>query len=225
MEIMTCAARLCLLHSSSRRPTMKTDLKQKPKYLLTITVGLNQRQNIDRMVKKFSEDFQLLLFHYDGRTSEWDEFEWSKSAIHVSARRQTKWWYAKRFLHPDVVAAYEYIFIWDEDLGVEHFNGEKYIELVKKHGLEISQPGLEPNNGLTWQMTKWRGDREVHKFTEEKPGWCSDPHVPPCAADPVKIPWGNYGAEYIVESSGVFTTTNKASTHIKEKMIHSCNNA
>ncbi|KAJ0097891.1 hypothetical protein Patl1_27692 [Pistacia atlantica] len=57
-----------------------------------------------------------------------------------------------------------------------------YIELVKKHGLEISQPGLEPNNGLIWQMTKWRGDREVHKFTEEKPGCCSDPHVPPCAA-------------------------------------------
>ena len=36
-------------------------------------------------------------------------------------------WYAKRFLHPDVVAAYDYIFIWDEDLGVEHFNGDKYI--------------------------------------------------------------------------------------------------
>lgn len=99
----------------------------------------------------------------------------------------------------------------------------RYIQLVKKHGLEISQPGLEPNNGLTWQMTKRRGDREVHKYslslpplrawaclvvylsarlvnsssafkfysfssalmnrdTEEKPGWCSDPHLPPCAA-------------------------------------------
>ncbi|KAG2308452.1 hypothetical protein Bca52824_028200 [Brassica carinata] len=91
-------------------------------------------------------------------------------------------WYAKRFLHPDVVSAYEYIFIWDEDLGVEHFNGDKYIELVKKHGLEISQPGLEPNNGLTWEMTKRRGDREVHKDTKEKAGWCSDPHLPPCAA-------------------------------------------
>ncbi|KAK3205980.1 hypothetical protein Dsin_020026 [Dipteronia sinensis] len=158
------------------------DLKKKPKYLLTITVGYNQRLNIDAMVKKFSEDFQILLFHYDGRTSEWEEFEWSKNAIHVSARRQTKWWYAKRFLHPDVVAAYEYILIWDEDLGLEHYNGEKYMQLVKKHGLEISQPGLEPNNGLTWQMTKRRGDREVHKFTEEKPGWCSDPHLPPCAA-------------------------------------------
>lgn len=94
------------------------------------------------------------------------------------------------------MAAYEYIFIWDEDLGVEHFNADKYItlfahelflsvssklgmgipvkltsyalysryiNLVKKHGLEISQPGLEPNNGLTWQMTKRRGDKEVHK--------------------------------------------------------------
>lgn len=41
----------------------------------------------------------------------------------------------------------------------------RYIKLVRKHGLEISQPGLEPNKGLTWQMTKRRGDREVHKYT------------------------------------------------------------
>ena len=39
----------------------------------------------------------------------------------------------------------------------------RYIKLVRKHGLEISQPGLEPNKGLTWQMTMRRGDGEVHK--------------------------------------------------------------
>ncbi|KAG5015576.1 hypothetical protein JHK85_021712 [Glycine max] len=133
-------------------------------------------------LEQFSENFTIVLFHYDGHTTEWDEFEWSKRAIHVSVRKQTKWWYAKRFLHPDIVAPYDYIFIWDEDLGVEHFNAEEYLKLVKKHGLEISQPGLEPNKGLTWQMTKRRGDREVHKETEEKPGWCADPHLPPCAA-------------------------------------------
>jgi hypothetical protein len=38
----------------------------------------------------------------------------------------TSRWYAKRFLHPDIVSAYEYIFIWDEDLGVEHFDAEEY---------------------------------------------------------------------------------------------------
>ncbi|KAF8040756.1 hypothetical protein BT93_B2859 [Corymbia citriodora subsp. variegata] len=158
------------------------DLTIKPRYLVTFTVGYNQQKNIDAAVKKFSENFTILLFHYDGRTTEWDEYEWSKRAIHVSVRKQTKWWYAKRFLHPDIVAPYDYIFIWDEDLGVDHFDAEEYIKLVRKHGLEISQPGLEPNKGLTWQMTKRRGDREVHKKTEEKPGWCTSPNLPPCAA-------------------------------------------
>ncbi|KAK4785397.1 hypothetical protein SAY86_002086 [Trapa natans] len=158
------------------------DLKIRPKYLVTFTVGYKQRKNINAAVKKFSDDFTIVLFHYDGQTTEWDEFEWSRTAIHISVPKQTKWWYAKRFLHPDIVASYDYIFIWDEDLGVEHFNAEQYLRLVKKHGLEISQPGLEPNSGLTWQMTKRRGDSEVHKDAEEKHGWCNDPHLPPCAA-------------------------------------------
>jgi len=39
----------------------------------------------------------------------------------------------------------------------------RYIELVKKHGLEISQPGLEPNDKMAWRMTERRADSEVHK--------------------------------------------------------------
>ncbi|KAJ0082986.1 hypothetical protein Patl1_11194 [Pistacia atlantica] len=37
--------------------------------------------------------------------------------------------------------------------------------------------------------------------------------------DLAEIPWGDYGAEYIVESSGVFTTTDKASAHIKDQYL------
>ena len=33
--------------------------------------------------------------------------------------------------------------------------------------------------------------------------------------DPVNIAWGSVGADYVVESTGVFTTTEKASTHFK----------
>ncbi len=35
-------------------------------------------------------------------------------------------WYAKRFMHPDIVEQYNYIFLWDEDLGVENFNASRY---------------------------------------------------------------------------------------------------
>ncbi|CAB4307406.1 unnamed protein product [Prunus armeniaca] len=33
--------------------------------------------------------------------------------------------------------------------------------------------------------------------------------------DPAEIPWGDYGVEYVVESSGIFTTVEKASLHKK----------
>ncbi|KAL8138083.1 hypothetical protein V2J09_004084 [Rumex salicifolius] len=161
----------------------RDDYRDPPKYLVTFTVGYNQRNNIDAAVKKFSDNFTIVLFHYDGRVSEWDEFEWSKKAIHISAAKQTKWWYAKRFLHPDVVAPYDYVFMWDEDLGVEHFDAEEYIKMIKKHGLEISQPGLEPSPWVAYELTKRNRDplAQVHKEAKEKPGKCTDPKLPPCA--------------------------------------------
>nr|GEZ41129.1 uncharacterized protein [Tanacetum cinerariifolium] len=33
--------------------------------------------------------------------------------------------YAKCFLHPDILAPYDYIFIWDDDLGSDDFEDEK----------------------------------------------------------------------------------------------------
>ncbi len=42
-------------------------------------------------------------------------------------------WYAKRFLHPDIMEPYEYIFIWDEDLDVTHFDAEKYVLTPSPH--------------------------------------------------------------------------------------------
>ncbi|KAL5975784.1 Glyceraldehyde-3-phosphate dehydrogenase gapcp2, chloroplastic [Asimina triloba] len=37
----------------------------------------------------------------------------------------------------------------------------------------------------------------------------------PLVKDPAEIPWGDFGADYVVESSGVFTTVDRASTHLK----------
>uniref|UniRef100_A0A9I9CZ92 Uncharacterized protein n=1 Tax=Cucumis melo TaxID=3656 RepID=A0A9I9CZ92_CUCME len=114
------------------------DLTTKPQYLVAFTVGYNQRYNIDRAVRKFSDNFVILLFHYDGRTSEWDEFEWSKRAIHTLD--------------------------WIILMQTSEFATLRIDKLVRKYGLEISQPGLQPSKGLTWRMTRRRDGSEVHKM-------------------------------------------------------------
>ncbi|GAB2216790.1 hypothetical protein Drorol1_Dr00024569 [Drosera rotundifolia] len=88
--------------------------------LLAMAVGLNQKLLVNEMVTKFLESgFPVMLFHYDGIVDEWKQYGWNDHVIHVSALNQTKWWFAKRFLHPNIVDAYDYVFLWDEDLGVE----------------------------------------------------------------------------------------------------------
>ncbi|XP_040372952.1 uncharacterized protein LOC112194366 [Rosa chinensis] len=94
--------------------------------LLAIAAGIKQKHSVDDIVQKFlPENFTIILFHYDGNVKGWWDLEWSNQAIHIVAHNQTKWWFAKRFPHPDVVSIYDYIFLWDEDLGVEDFNPQQ----------------------------------------------------------------------------------------------------
>ncbi|KAI3448373.1 hypothetical protein Pfo_005038 [Paulownia fortunei] len=153
--------------------------------LLAIAVGINQKRLVNQIVKKFlANDFVVMLFHYDGVVDKWHDLEWSNRVIHVSARNQTKWWFAKRFLHPDIVAEYEYIFLWDEDLGVQNFHPGRYISIVKEEGLEISQPALDPSKSevhhpITVRRRRSRVHRRYYKF--KGGGRCDDNSTaPPC---------------------------------------------
>lgn len=143
------------------RPLWGTPVKKKSNVkLLAMAVGLKQKESVDKIVRKFiRHNFVLMLFHYDGNVDDWRDLEWSTRALHVVAAHQTKWWFAKRFLHPDIVSQYSYIFLWDEDLGVENFNVLRYLNVIKREGLEISQPALDPDKS------------EVHhKLTERQKG-------------------------------------------------------
>ncbi|KAJ6828748.1 uncharacterized protein M6B38_360880 [Iris pallida] len=133
--------------------------------LIAITVGIKQKTSVDAIVKKFlQENFTVLLFHYDGNVNGWHDLQWSGNVIHIAANDQTKWWFAKRFLHPDVVSAYDYIFLWDEDLGVDNFDPGRYLRIMKSAGLEISQPALDPKlSEIHHQITARRKKGKVHR--------------------------------------------------------------
>ncbi|XP_057471975.1 uncharacterized protein LOC130760615 isoform X1 [Actinidia eriantha] len=153
--------------------------------LLAIPAGIKQKSNVDAIVRKFlSENFTIILFHYDGNVDGWWDVEWSKKAIHIVAENQTKWWFAKRFLHPAVVSIYDYIFLWDEDLGVEKFHPGRYLKIVESEGLEISQPALDPNStGIHHRITIRLRTNKLHRRVWEARGStkCSDDsEEPPC---------------------------------------------
>ncbi|OEL27107.1 hypothetical protein BAE44_0011873, partial [Dichanthelium oligosanthes] len=117
--------------------------KQNDQFLIAIAAGINQKKTVDAIMKKVLHYYLSMLFHYDGNVNGWNDLPWSKSVIHIAASNQTKWWFAKRFLHPAVVSKYQYIFLWDEDLEVDNFNPRRYLNIVKSERLEISQPGLD----------------------------------------------------------------------------------
>ncbi|KAH1222002.1 hypothetical protein GmHk_12G035282 [Glycine max] len=145
---------------------------KRPLNLLAMAVGLKQKEIVNKIVEKFlSSGFVVMLFHYDGFVDGWKSLAWSSCAIH-------------RFLHPDIVAEYNYIFLWDEDLLVDNFDPKRYLSIVKEEGLEISQPALDPTKSeVHHPLTVHKAVSKVHRryYKLKGSGRCDDKSTaPPC---------------------------------------------
>ncbi|CAI9765292.1 unnamed protein product [Fraxinus pennsylvanica] len=154
--------------------------------LLAIVIGIKQKESVNKIVSKFlANGFVVMAFHYDGVVDEWKDFGWHNKVIHVSAPSQTKMWFAKRFLHPDIVSEYDYIFLWDEDLGVENFDPRRYLSIVRQEGLEISQPALDPRKSKVHHRitARVRGSKFHRRYYDSRGGGkCVNNNTgPPCA--------------------------------------------
>jgi len=67
-------------------------------------------------------------------------------------------------------------------LAADFFDADEYVRLAAKHGLRISQPGLDITRGKkTYDVTTRRNGSEVHRNTVGGPGNCSDVHQRPCS--------------------------------------------
>ncbi|KAG0563406.1 hypothetical protein KC19_8G028400 [Ceratodon purpureus] len=173
-----------------RSLVMEKDSKFQPKEavaknLLAMAVGIKQKKVVNDIVQKFPlSNFTIMLFHYDGVVDQWHDLAWSNQSIHIVGLHQTKWWFAKRFMHPDIVAEYNYVFLWDEDLGVEHFHADKYLEIMEAEGFEISQPALDPaSSDIHHMLTRRQASGRAHTMVMANHGTtlCNkDSNGPPC---------------------------------------------
>jgi hypothetical protein len=86
-------------------------------------------------------------------------------------------------MHPDIVEQYNYIFLWDEDLGVENFNASRYVQIMQEDGMEISQPALDPASTIHHGITVRKLDSRSHKRffkTRGTTGCTKERDGPPC---------------------------------------------
>jgi hypothetical protein len=56
-----------------------------------------------------------MLLHYD--MSDWSQFPWYEHVISIRFPGQMKWWYVKRFVTPEMAESYDYIAVFDDDVG------------------------------------------------------------------------------------------------------------
>jgi hypothetical protein len=110
--------------------------------LLAIPVGEKSKVNMVPVLQLFYKSgFDIMLFHYD--QSDWRDIPNYSKWHAVRVLHQTKYWYAKRFLSPSVVENYDYLFLWDDDVGLpDDWLPLNFIKLLKDYHIHVAQPAL-----------------------------------------------------------------------------------
>jgi hypothetical protein len=114
--------------------------------LFAITVGSESKTIVSPLLSHFYRaGCTIVLFHYDD--SDWTSVPFYKEYITVRASGQTKYWFAKRFLTPDVVSSYDYIFLWDEDVIADPpWEPSAFIQTMRDYHIDIAQPSFNPGD-------------------------------------------------------------------------------
>ncbi|KAL7610613.1 hypothetical protein Lser_V15G10422 [Lactuca serriola] len=154
--------------SESETVSASTSLKGLPHGIIEAKSDLELKPSWSTSSLKsefLQENFTIVLFHYDGMLDGWQDLEWSNNAIHVVAQNQTKWWFANRFLHPAVVSIYDYIFLWDEDLGVQHFNLRRYNIFADVYAIMEIQTTETLENSTSLLVTSRKTTETLEQLT------------------------------------------------------------
>eukprot|EP00002_Diphylleia_rotans_P031373 TRINITY_DN6514_c0_g1_i1.p1 TRINITY_DN6514_c0_g1~~TRINITY_DN6514_c0_g1_i1.p1 ORF type:complete len:296 (+),score=46.16 TRINITY_DN6514_c0_g1_i1:165-1052(+) len=135
-------------------------------------IGKGSEAVVDDLVKRFGmNNFQYVFFLYDNDFSIWSGYRWFEKSIRIAVTRQMKWWYFKRFLHPDVVEVYEYIFLADSDADYSQIHPKTIMSTLREFNIQVAQPSHCNQSHSDWthpgQAPSFH--RETMKNIEESP--------------------------------------------------------
>jgi len=139
------------------RPPATSSARSPMKSLLTMPVRRRDQTNIERVIAKFGLDnFTFVFFKHDSEP--WDNFLYAHQTVTLEVPGQLKYWFAERFLTEEAVAPYEYVFVWDGDIDVSTFDVERFLDIMRRHHIQVAQPALmsgsKANHAITRQLVE-----------------------------------------------------------------------
>lgn len=121
------------------------------KMLFVSPVGGGSRVLLPDALQPFLETgVDCLLLQYDEADLPVPE------GVRVIRDKGCKWQLAIRHLHPDHLAAYDYIFFWDDDLGIRDFDPLRFAKIMRTNRLDMAQPAIQSPHGLSHAITGHR---------------------------------------------------------------------
>ena len=126
----------------------KTDSLNKNLYVSC--VGKDGKENLKKIIEKFGhEHFDYLIIIYDDTKFNEKIFVKCKFVQEVGY----KWKLIKNNVPPDLGNKYNYIFLWDDDIGIENFSVLNFLNILNRNNLDCAQPALTPQSYYTYNLT------------------------------------------------------------------------
>jgi tetratricopeptide (TPR) repeat protein len=101
-------------------------------------VGKAGKAILKQIVELFpAEQFDFLIVGYDDT-----DFSDLDGRIELIRDRGQKWRLIKKHLTPEKVAAYDYVFMWDDDILPVNFDPVEFVSILRRNRLDIAQASL-----------------------------------------------------------------------------------
>ena len=120
------------------------------KNLYVSCVGQYGKAYLKKIIQQFGhENFDFLIIVFDNAEFKEEVF----SRCQIIRDQGLKWMLIKKHISVEYGQQYGYIFLWDDDIDVELFSVEKFLNIVDRNNLEIAQPALTSNSYHTHEIT------------------------------------------------------------------------
>ncbi len=129
---------------------MKYHNKNKTKIIILYPTknGNIYTEKLKEVISKTSKDKEIALLVVD-----------------YTKEKGTKWVFAKKYLDPNLIEMYDYVWLMDDDLEVEENLIDVVIDTMKYYNLNISQPSLTPDSFYSHNITL-KQNNSIGRYTD-----------------------------------------------------------